>query len=173
MTAQKPRVRMAPSPTGSPHVGLARTALYNWAFARHHGGTFVFRIEDTDKERSTEESYQGLIEVMQWLGLDWDEGPLVGGPFGPYRQSERDHIYRVVLEELRKHGSTYDCYCTTDEVTARRKAAGSKVQGYDGFCRELSEEQVAAFRAEGRAPIVRFRMPEGELSWDDLVRGYL
>jgi glutamyl-tRNA synthetase len=162
---------MAPSPTGSPHVGLARTALYNWAFARHHGGTFVFRIEDTDKERSTEESYQGLIEVMQWLGLDWDEGPLVGGPYGPYRQSERDHIYRVVLEELRKHGSTYDCYCTTDEVTARRKAAGSKVQGYDGFCRELSEEQVAAFRAEGRAPIVRFRMPGGEITFTDLVRG--
>jgi glutamyl-tRNA synthetase len=162
---------MAPSPTGSPHVGLARTALYNWAFARHHGGTFVFRIEDTDKERSTEESYRGLIEVMQWLGLDWDEGPLVGGPYGPYRQSERDHIYRVVLEELRKHGSTYDCYCTTDEVTARRKAAGSKVQGYDGFCRELSEEQVAAFRAEGRAPIVRFRMPDGEITFTDLVRG--
>jgi glutamyl-tRNA synthetase len=162
---------MAPSPTGSPHVGLARTALYNWAFARHHGGTFVFRIEDTDKERSTEESYRGLIEVMQWLGLDWDEGPLVGGPYGPYRQSERDHIYRVVLEELRKHGSTYDCYCTTDEVTARRKAAGSKVQGYDGFCRELSEEQVAAFRAEGRAPIVRFRMPGGEITFTDLVRG--
>jgi glutamyl-tRNA synthetase len=162
---------MAPSPTGSPHVGLARTALYNWAFARHHGGTFVFRIEDTDKERSTEESYQGLIEVMQWLGLDWDEGPLVGGRYGPYRQSERDHIYRVVLEELRKHGSTYDCYCTTDEVTARRKAAGSKVQGYDGFCRELSEEQVAAFRAEGRAPIVRFRMPGGEITFTDLVRG--
>ncbi len=170
-TPQKPRVRMAPSPTGSPHVGLARTALYNWAFARHHGGTFVFRIEDTDKERSTEESYQGLIEVMQWLGLDWDEGPLVGGPYGPYRQSERDHIYRGVLEELRKHGSTYDCYCTTDEVTARRKAAGSKVQGYDGFCRELSEEQVAVFRAEDRAPIVRFRMPDGEITFTDLVRG--
>ena len=171
MTTQKPRVRMAPSPTGSPHVGLARTALFNWAFARHHGGVFVFRIEDTDKERSTEESYHGLIEVMQWLGLDWDEGPLVGGPYGPYRQSERDDIYRAVLEKLRQHGATYDCYCTTEEVTARRKAAGSKVQGYDGFCRELSDEQVAAFRAEGRAPIVRFRMPDGEITFTDLVRG--
>jgi glutamyl-tRNA synthetase len=165
------RVRMAPSPTGSPHVGLARTALYNWAFARHHRGTFVFRIEDTDKERSTQESYDGLLEVMQWLGLAWDEGPLVGGPYGPYRQSEREDLYRDVLEKLRGHGSTYECYCTTDEVTARRKAAGSKVQGYDGFCRELTDEQVAAFRADGRAPVVRFRMPDGEITFTDLVRG--
>ncbi len=165
------RVRMAPSPTGSPHVGLARTALFNWAFARHHGGTFVFRIEDTDKERSTQESYDSLIEVMQWLGLDWDEGPLTGGKFGPYRQSERSEIYADVLARLRAHGSTYDCYCTGEEVTARRKASGSKVMGYDGFCRELTDEQVAAFRAEGRAPVVRFRMPDGEVSFDDLVRG--
>jgi glutamyl-tRNA synthetase len=162
---------MAPSPTGSPHVGLARTALFNWAFARHHGGTFVFRIEDTDKERNTQESYDSLIEVMRWLGLDWDEGPLVGGDFGPYRQSERGEIYVDVLSRLRDHGSTYDCYCTTDEVTERRKASGSKIMGYDGFCRELDDEQVAAFRAEGRAPVVRFRMPDGEILFDDLVRG--
>jgi glutamyl-tRNA synthetase len=165
------RVRMAPSPTGSPHVGLARTALFNWAFARHHGGTFVFRIEDTDKERNTQESYDSLIEVMRWLGLDWDEGPLVGGGFGPYRQSERSEIYADVLARLRDHGSTYDCYCTTDEVTERRQASGSKIMGYDGFCRELSDEQVAAFRAGGRAPVVRFRMPDGEIAFDDLVRG--
>jgi glutamyl-tRNA synthetase len=171
MTDRPVRVRMAPSPTGSPHVGLARTALYNWAFARHHGGTFVFRIEDTDKERSTKESYDSLIEVMQWLGLDWDEGPLVGGDFGPYHQSERSEIYADVLARLREHGSTYDCYCTTEEVTERRKAAGSKVQGYDGFCRELTDEQVAAFREDGRRPVVRFRMPDGEVSFDDLVRG--
>ena len=165
------RVRMAPSPTGSPHVGLARTALYNWAFARHHGGTFVFRIEDTDAARNTEESYDGLIELMQWLGLDWDEGPLVGGPFGPYRQSERSDIYTDVLARLRESKHTYDCYCTTEEVDARRKESGSKVMGYDGFCRELSEEQAGAFRAEGRRPVVRFRMPEGEITFDDLVRG--
>ena len=165
------RVRMAPSPTGSPHVGLARTALYNWAFARHHGGTFVFRIEDTDKERSTQESYDSLIEVMQWLGLDWDEGPLKGGDFGPYLQSERSDLYADVLVRLRDHGSTYDCYCTNDEVTARRKASGSKVMGYDGFCRELTDEQVTAFRAEDRSPVVRFRMPDGEITFDDLVRG--
>ena len=170
------RVRMAPSPTGSPHVGLARTALYNWAFARHHqrhgaGGTFVFRIEDTDAARNTEESYESLIEVMQWLGLDWDEGPLKGGDHGPYRQSERTEIYRDVLARLRESRFTYDCFCTTEEVEARRKAAGSKVMGYDGFCRELTDEQVGAFRAEGRDPVVRFRMPEGEIRFDDLVRG--
>jgi glutamyl-tRNA synthetase len=162
---------MAPSPTGSPHVGLARTALYNWAFARHHGGTFVFRIEDTDKERNTEESYDALLEVMQWLGLDWDEGPLKGGPFGPYRQSERSEIYTDVLARLRAGGYTYDCYCTTDEVAARRMESGSKTMGYDGFCRALTDEQVAAFRAEGRDPVVRFRMPDGEIAFDDLVRG--
>jgi glutamyl-tRNA synthetase len=170
------RVRMAPSPTGSPHVGLARTALYNWAFARHAqrfgaGGTFVFRIEDTDAARNTQESYDGLLEVMEWLGLDWDEGPLKGGDFGPYRQSERTEIYTDVLARLRDSKYTYDCYCTTEEVEQRRKASGSKVMGYDGFCRELDDQQVAAFRAEGRQPIVRFRMPEGAITFDDLVRG--
>jgi glutamyl-tRNA synthetase len=170
-TATHVRVRMAPSPTGSPHVGLARTALFNWAFARHHGGTFVFRIEDTDHARNTQESYDGLIEVMQWLGLDWDEGPLKGGEFGPYRQSERTDIYLDVLAQLRGTRFTYDCYCTTEEVDARRKASGSKVMGYDGFCRELSDEQLLVFEEEGRKPVVRFRMPEGSLTWDDLVRG--
>ncbi len=175
-STKKVRVRMAPSPTGSPHVGLARTALFNWAFARHAqkfggGGTFVFRIEDTDAARNTEESYEGLIEVMQWLGLDWDEGPLKGGPFGPYRQSERSEIYADVLAKLRDSKFTYDCYCSSGEVEDRRKASGSKVMGYDGFCRELSAEQVAAFEAEGRRPVVRFRMPEGAITFDDLVRG--
>jgi glutamyl-tRNA synthetase len=165
------RVRFCPSPTGSPHVGLARTALFNYAFARHHGGAFVFRIEDTDAARDSEESYQGLLDVMQWLGFDWDEGPLVGGPFAPYRQSERGDLYRDALARLRESKYTYDCYCTNDEVEARRKASGSKVQGYDGFCRELTDEQVAAFGADGRDPVVRFRMPEGSLTWDDLVRG--
>jgi glutamyl-tRNA synthetase len=165
------RVRMAPSPTGSPHVGLARTALFNWAFARHHGGTFVFRIEDTDHARNTQESYDGLIEVMQWLGLDWDEGPLKGGDHGPYRQSERTDIYLDVLAQLRGTRFTYDCYCTTEEVEARRTASGSKVMGYDGFCRELTDEQLLVFEEEGRKPVVRFRMPEGSLTWDDLVRG--
>jgi glutamyl-tRNA synthetase len=165
------RVRMAPSPTGSPHVGLARTALYNWAFARHHGGTFVFRIEDTDKERSTDESYAAIIDVMRWLGLDWDEGPEVGGAYGPYRQSERTEIYVDVLARLYEGGFTYACYCTNDEVTERRNASGSKVLGYDGFCRELTAEQREAFLEAGREPVVRFRMPDGEITFDDLVRG--
>ena len=165
------RVRMAPSPTGSPHVVLARTALYNWAFARHHGGTFVLRIEDTDAARNTQESYDGLFEVMRWLGLDWDEGPDVGGPHAPYRQSERSEIYADALARLKESSRTYDCYCTNEEVEARRKASGSKIMGYDGHCRELTAEQVAAFLAEGRAPVVRFRMPDGEITFDDLVRG--
>ena len=171
VTGSKIRVRMAPSPTGSPHVGLVRTALFNWAFARHHGGTFVFRIEDTDKERSTDESLRSIIDLMRWLGLDWDEGPEVGGPFGPYQQSERGDLYADALARLKESSFTYDCYCTNEEAAARRKAAGSKVQGYDGFCRDLSAEQVEAFQAEGRKPVVRFRMPDGAITWNDLVRG--
>ncbi|MDI6910351.1 glutamate--tRNA ligase [Nocardioides sp.] len=170
------RVRMAPSPTGSPHVGLVRTALFNWAFARHAqlhggGGTFVFRIEDTDRERSTQESYDAIIDLMRWLGLDWDEGPEVGGPHAPYFQSERGEIYRDALARLAESSYTYDCFCTNEEVDARRKASGSKVMGYDGFCRDLSAEQRAAFEAEGRRPVVRFRMPDGSITWHDLVRG--
>jgi glutamyl-tRNA synthetase len=163
------RVRFCPSPTGSPHVGLARTALFNWAFARHHGGAFVFRIEDTDAARDSQESYDTLLEVMRWLGFDWDEGPEVGGPHAPYRQSERMDIYAGVLVRLREAGRTYDCYCTNEEVEARRKASGSTLMGYDGFCRELTPEQRTAFA--GRDPIARFRMPGGELTFDDLVRG--
>ena len=171
LAPQQVRVRFCPSPTGSPHVGLARTALFNWAFARHHGGTFVFRIEDTDAARDSEESYSTLLEVMRWLGFNWDEGPEVGGPHAPYRQSERGDLYADALAKLRGSASTYDCYCTTDEVDARRKASGSKMQGYDGFCRELSSDQLAAFQAESRLPVVRFRMPDGEITFDDLVRG--
>ena len=163
---------MAPSPTGSPHVGLARTALFNWAFARHHGGTFVFRIEDTDAARNTQESYDGLFEVMRWLGLDWDEGPDVGGPFAPYRQSERDDIYADVLERLRGRPSrTYDCYCTNDEVEARRKAAGSKVHGVRRLLPRPERGAGRGLRGRGAQPVVRFRMPDGEITFDDLVRG--
>jgi len=165
------RVRFCPSPTGSPHVGLARTALFNWAFARHHGGTIVFRMEDTDKERNTQESYDAILELWRWLGLTWDEGIEVGGPHGPYKQSERGEIYADALARLRESSFTYECFCTNEEVDARRKASGSKIMGYDGFCRDLSAEQRAAFEALGRRPIVRFRMPDGSISWTDLVRG--
>ncbi|GAA5150499.1 glutamate--tRNA ligase [Nocardioides marinquilinus] len=171
MTETPVRVRFPPSPTGSPHVGLVRSLLFNWAFARHHGGQLVLRVEDTDVARNTQESYDGLFDLFGWLGLDWDEGPDVGGPHAPYRQSERGEIYRDALARLAEGGHTYRCYCTTDEVAARRQASGSKDMGYDRFCRELSDEQVAAFEAEGRAPVVRFKMPDGEIAFDDLVRG--
>jgi glutamyl-tRNA synthetase len=162
---------MAPSPTGSPHVGLVRTALFNWAFARHHGGTFVFRIEDTDVSRNTQESYDSLLDLFHWLGLRWDEGPEVGGPHEPYLQSERGDHYQDALARLAEAGYTYRCFCTTEEVEARRKESGSKILGYDRHCRDLTEEQVASYEAEGRSPVVRFRMPDGEIAFDDLVRG--
>jgi glutamyl-tRNA synthetase len=167
------RVRFCPSPTGSPHVGLARTALFNWAFARHHGGTFVFRIEDTDAARDSQESYETLLEVMRWLGFDWDEGPEVGGPFGPYRQSERLDIYADVARKLLDAGRAYHCFCSTEELDERNEKARSegRAPGYDGHCRELTAEQVAAFEAEGRRPVVRFRMPDSPITFDDLVRG--
>lgn len=165
------RVRFPPSPTGFLHVGNARSALFNWAFARHYGGTLVLRIEDTDLARNTPEGYDSVLESLQWLGIDWDEGPDVGGPYAPYKQSERFDIYRDVAARLRESGAAYDCFCTNDEVETRRKAAGSKVQGYDGFCRELSEQQRAAFEAEGRKPVLRLRMPDTAITFDDLVRG--
>lgn len=167
------RVRFCPSPTGSPHVGLARTALFNWAFARHHGGTFVFRIEDTDAARDSQESYDTLLEVMRWLGFDWDEGPEVGGPYGPYRQSERYDIYADVAARLLDAGRAYHCYCSQEELDERNEKARAegRTPGYDGHCRELSAEQVAGYQAEGRRPVVRFRMPDQAVTFDDLVRG--
>jgi glutamyl-tRNA synthetase len=167
------RVRMAPSPTGSPHVGLVRTALYNWAFARHHGGTFVFRIEDTDAARNTQESYDSLLDLFRWLGLDWDEGPEVGGAYAPYLQSERFDIYADVATRLREAGHAYHCYCSADELEQRNELARSegRTPGYDGHCRELSDEQRAAYEAEGRKPTLRFRMPGEAITFTDLVRG--
>ncbi|MFB7305608.1 glutamate--tRNA ligase [Streptomyces sp. NPDC056192] len=170
-----PRVRFCPSPTGNPHVGLVRTALFNWAFARHHGGTLVFRIEDTDAARDSEESYDQLLDSMRWLGFDWDEGPEVGGPHAPYRQSQRMDIYKDVAEKLLAGGYAYHCYCTTEELDTRREAAraAGKPSGYDGHCRDLTAEQTAAYEAEGRTSIVRFRMPDEALTFTDLVRGEL
>ncbi|HUL98934.1 MAG TPA: glutamate--tRNA ligase [Mycobacterium sp.] len=166
------RVRFCPSPTGVPHVGLIRTALFNWAYARHCGGVFVFRIEDTDSVRDTEESYLALLDALRWLGLDWDEGPEVGGPYGPYRQSERMDIYRDVLARLLAAGEAYEAFSTSEEVEARHVAAGRNPKlGYDNYDRSLTESQRAAYRAEGRRPVVRLRMPSIELGWRDLVRG--
>ncbi|MTD13104.1 glutamate--tRNA ligase [Nakamurella sp. YIM 132087] len=166
------RARFCPSPTGTPHVGLARTALFNWAFARHHGGTLVFRIEDTDAARDSEESYQAIVEAMQWLGLDWDEGPIVGGPHEPYRQSERREIYRDVAARLLAAGHLYESWSTTDDVTARHLAAGRDPKlGYDNFDRVPDAKLVAAAREAGRAPVLRLRMPDADISFTDLVRG--
>jgi glutamyl-tRNA synthetase len=165
------RVRFPPSPTGFIHVGNVRSALFNWAFARHYGGTLVLRIEDTDLARNTEEGYDSIVGSLRWLGLDWDEGPEVGGPYGPYKQSERFDIYADVAARLRESGHAYECFCTADEIEARRKASGSKVQGYDGFCRTLTGEQRAAFEADGRSSVLRFRMPDEPITFTDLVRG--
>ena len=152
---------------------MIRTALFNWAYARHTGGTFVFRIEDTDIARDSEQSYSDLLDALRWLGLDWDEGPEIGGPHGPYRQSERMDIYREIADKLLASGHAYHCYCSQDELEERREAAraASKTPGYDGACRKLSDEQVAAYKAQDRAPVVRFRMPDTDFTWLDLVRG--
>ena len=165
--------RFCPSPTGNPHVGMARTALFSWAFARHHGGRFVFRIEDTDASRDTEDSYRLLIDVMRWLGLDWDEGVEVGGPHGPYRQSERMEIYADVARRLVEAGLAYKAYDTAEELEERRNAAraAGRPSGYDGLHRDLTPEQQAAFEAEGREPVIRFKMPAKDWTFTDLVRG--
>jgi glutamyl-tRNA synthetase len=166
------RVRFCPSPTGNPHVGLIRTCLFNWAYARHVGGTFVFRVEDTDAARDSEESYQQLLDSLRWLGLEWDEGPEVGGPYAPYRQSERREIYREVVDKLLAAGHVYESFSTPEEIEARHHAAGRNPKlGYDNFDRTLTATQIAAFRADGREPVLRVRMPDEDLGWTDLVRG--
>ncbi|WP_433869827.1 glutamate--tRNA ligase [Saccharopolyspora sp. CA-218241] len=171
-TPSSVRARFCPSPTGVPHVGLIRTALFNWAFARHHGGSLVFRIEDTDASRDTEESYQAIIDALRWLGLDWDEGIEVGGEHGPYRQSQRREIYDDVARRLLEAGELYESFSTAEEVEQRHRAAGRDPKlGYDNADRELTEEQKDAFRAEGRAAVLRLRMPDRDIAFTDLVRG--
>ena len=166
------RVRFCPSPTGTPHVGMVRTALFNWAYARHTGGAFVFRIEDTDAARDSEESYEQLVDAMRWLELDWDEGIDVGGPHGPYRQSQRGELYQDVVRRLMAAGHVYESYSTPEEIEERNRAAGRDPKmGYDNADRALTEEQRAAFRAEGREPALRLRVPDIEIAFDDLVRG--
>ncbi len=166
------RARFSPSPTGIPHVGLIRTALFNWAFARHNKGKLVFRIEDTDASRDSEDSYLALLDALRWLGLDWDEGPEVGGPYGPYRQSERSDVYADVAARLLAAGELYESFSTNEEVDARHRAAGRDPKlGYDNHDRDLTEQQRAAFRAEGRGPTLRLRMPGEDITFTDLVRG--
>ncbi|HIW62046.1 MAG TPA: glutamate--tRNA ligase [Candidatus Stackebrandtia excrementipullorum] len=166
------RTRFCPSPTGTPHVGLVRTCLFSWAYARHHGGTFVFRIEDTDASRDSEASFRQLVEAISWLGMDWDEGIDVGGPHGPYRQSQRRDVYDDVIRRLVDSGHVYEAFSTPDEVEARHRAAGRDVKlGYDNFDRDLTDEQKAAYRAEGRTPVLRMRMPDTDITFVDGVRG--
>ena len=172
--AKAVRTRIAPSPTGDPHVGTAYVALFNYALARQSGGQFVLRIEDTDRQRSTTESESMIFDALRWLGLDWDEGPDVGGPFGPYRQSERSEIYTMHAEMLVASGHAYPCFCTRDrleELRAEQKAAKGRF-GYDGLCRSIDNDEAAQRRAAGEAHVIRLAMPpEGEIVVDDLLRG--
>jgi glutamyl-tRNA synthetase len=168
-----PRVRFAPSPTGYLHVGGARTALFNWLFARRHGGTFVLRIEDTDVERSSEEMVGGILDGLRWLGLDWDEGPLVGGPYVPYFQSERLERYRAMAERLVANGSAYYCYCTPDEIKSKRAAAeeAGAAWRYDRTCSALGAEEIASRESRRMPRAIRVRVPAGQTTFDDLVHG--
>jgi glutamyl-tRNA synthetase len=165
------RCRFAPAPSGSIHVGNARTGLFSWAFARHQGGVFVLRVEDTDASRVTEEAFHGVMDSLRWLGIDWDEGPDVGGPHAPYRQSQRMEIYHDAVERLLGAGHAYRCYCTEEELEERRTAALARGEppGYDGKCR--SPEVREPFEAEGRPAVIRFAMPEREHVVHDLVKG--
>lgn len=167
------RTRFAPSPTGDLHVGNIRTALFDWAYARHTGGKLIFRIEDTDRERVTDEYIQRAIDTLKWLGLNWDEGPEVEGPYGPYLQSQRLDIYEKWAKEFLKNGDAYNCYCSTDELEERREIQqkNNQAPGYDGKCRSISEAELSKYLGEGRKPVIRMRMPDGETHFTDLIRG--
>lgn len=169
------RVRFAPSPTGPFHIGGARSALFNWLFARRCGGVFIVRIEDTDLERSSRESEENILAALRWLGLDWDEGVGVGGPNGPYRQTERLELYQRYAGQLLRQKDAYPCYCTEEELAAEREellARGAMTSGYSGRCRDLSPEERARLEAEGRKPAIRFRVPDKDvIVVEDLVRG--
>ncbi len=168
-----PRVRFAPSPTGYLHVGGARTALFNWLYARRHGGVFVLRIEDTDVERSSTDMVEGILDGLRWLGLDWDEGPKIGGPYGPYFQSGRLDAYRDMAERLVTDGRAYYCYCTPEDLKRRREAAEQQAGGwkYDRTCCSLSADEIARRERERAPRAIRFKVPEGVMRFDDLVHG--
>jgi nondiscriminating glutamyl-tRNA synthetase len=172
--ANEIRVRYAPSPTGHLHIGNARTALFNYLFARNKGGKFILRIEDTDQKRNIEGGEQSQIKYLKWLGMDWDEGPDVGGEYGPYRQSERNDIYREYYTKLLNEGNAYKCYCTEEELAAEHdtQVERGETPHYSGKCRHLTKEQRAALEAEGRMPSIRIKVPAGKVySFDDIVKG--
>jgi len=168
------RVRYAPSPTGYPHVGNIRTALFNWLFARHHGGSFIVRIEDTDVARKVEGAVEAILDALRWLGMDWDEGPEIGGEYGPYFQSERLELYRKAAERLIARGDAYRCYCSPQRLEEMRKEQARRKQppGYDRACRDLTPEERARKEAEGIPSVVRFKVPlSGQTQTNDLIRG--
>jgi glutamyl-tRNA synthetase len=168
------RVRFAPSPTGFQHVGGIRTALFNWLFARHHGGAFIIRIEDTDVARKVEGAVEDLINSLRWLGIDWDEGPEVGGHYGPYYQSQRLELYEKAARQLIEQGNAYYCYCSLERLEAMRKEqmAHKQLSGYDRLCRDLTPQECSAKEAAGIKPVVRFKVPrEGQTRFTDLIRG--
>lgn len=168
------RVRYAPSPTGHLHIGNARTALFNYLFARHNGGKFIIRIEDTDTKRNVEGGEASQLKYLKWLGIDWDESVDVPGEYGPYRQSERNDIYKKYYDELLEKGLAYKCYCTEEELEAEREAqvARNETPHYSGKCRHLTEEQRKALEAEGRKPSIRFAVPKGKTyTFNDMVKG--
>ncbi len=169
------KVRFAPSPTGELHLGSARTALFNWLFARGKGGRMVLRMEDTDQERSDPRFEDSIIADLRWLGIDWDEGPDVGGPNGPYRQSERFEVYRGLAKRLLEEGKAYPCYCTPEELEEKKKKAleEGRPSLYDGSCRELPESRRASLEAEGRRAAIRFRVREGDIAFRDLLHGWV
>lgn len=173
MSDKKVKVRFAPSPTGDLHVGNIRTALFDWAYARHTGGTFLFRIEDTDTTRVTDEYIQAAIDTLKWLGLNWDEGPEVGGDNGPYLQSQRMDIYARWAQKFLEQKDAYHCYCSPDELEAVREAqrAANQAPGYNGHCRDLAPKEIADFKAQGRSAVVRMRMPDGSTTFTDEIRG--
>ncbi len=171
----KVRVRFAPSPTGHLHIGGARTAIYNWAFARHNGGSFVLRIDDTDRERSTDENTQAILRSLKWLGLDWDEGPEVGGEFGPYYQTQRSDTYAPALERMKERGHTYPCFCSPETLELKREEARVRggFSGYDRTCRALAAEEVQSRIAAGEPHVWRVAVPDdrGDIVIDDIIRG--
>ena len=170
---KKVKVRFAPSPTGDLHVGNIRTALFDWAYARHTGGTFLFRIEDTDTTRVTDEYIQAAIDTLKWLGLNWDEGPEVGGDNGPYLQSQRLDIYAEWAQTFLDNKDAYHCYCSPDELEAVREAQrkANVAPGYNGHCRDLTADQIASYKEQGREAVVRMRMPDGSTTFKDEIRG--
>ena len=178
MSNNEVRVRFAPSPTGMLHIGGARTAIYNWAFARACGGKFILRIEDTDEARSTEENTQIILRALRWLGLDWDEGPETGGEFGPYFQTERMETYKHALNKLIETGNAYPCFCTKDELDEKRKTAEKEqggYAGYDGTCRNLSAAEAKRRIEAGEPHVWRLKVPKNHppITFDDEVYGHM